>query len=176
MNHLFRLVCLLITAPFAKKISFEEHSVTKMRVWPTDLDPLMHMNNGVYLSLLDLGRIDFMIKTGGIKEVRKRGIYPVVASEGIKFQKSLKPFQNFEIRTKLSGWDNKFVYLEQSYWSKKELYASALIKGIFLKKKGGKVDIEELKEIMGYEGDLAPKDHVFRLFESIEKAHTEAKD
>lgn len=174
MNHLFRLFFLLLTAPFAKKMDFDSQSITKMRVWPTDLDPLMHMNNGVYLSLLDLGRIDFMIKTGGLKKVNKKGMYPVVASEAIKFKRSLKPFQKFEIRTKLAGWDEKFVFLEQSFWSKDQLYATALIKGKFLKKSGGKVDTKELKETMGYEGDLSPKAFVKQTFKGIEEAHFEA--
>ena len=31
-----------------------------MRVWPNDLDTNAHMNNGRYLTLMDLGRFDLM--------------------------------------------------------------------------------------------------------------------
>ena len=170
MNHIFRLVYLLITAPFKQKIQFDDTSVTSFRVWFTDLDVLMHMNNGVYLSLLDLGRVDFMIKTGGFKKVNKKGMYPVVASEGVKFKRSLRLFQKFEIKTKMSGWDERFVYLEQSFWSKGKLHAKAVIKGKFLKKSGEKVDSAELIEVMGYQGDLRPKPYI----QSFSKAMDEA--
>jgi len=170
MNHIFRLVYLLLTAPFKKKIEFNSTTTTSFRVWFTDLDILMHMNNGIYLSLLDLGRVDFMIKTGGFKKVNKKGMYPVVASEGIKFKRSLRLFQKFEIKTRLAGWDDKFVYLEQSFWSKDRLHASAIIKGKFLKKSGEKVDSAELIEVMGYKGDLRPKPYIQGFSESMDGA------
>jgi len=44
------------------------------RVVPTDLDVLGHMNNGVYFSLMDLGRIDLMIRTGAWKRLTALGI------------------------------------------------------------------------------------------------------
>jgi acyl-CoA thioesterase FadM len=175
MNHIFRLAFLLFTAPFKKKINVTATSVTSFRVWPTDLDVLMHMNNGVYLSLLDLGRVDFMIKTDGLKKVNAAGLYPVVASEGIKFKRSLGPFQRFEIRTKFAGWDEKFVYLEQSFWSKNQLYASALIKAKFLKKKGGKVDSQELLEIIGYNEEFERKGFIEDFCRSMDEAFIEAE-
>ena len=33
-----------------------------MRVLPNDLDLLWHMNNGRYLSLMDQGRVDLMVR------------------------------------------------------------------------------------------------------------------
>ena len=176
MNHLFRFVLLLMTSPFKKKIPFDGTAVTKFRVLPTDLDPLMHMNNGVYLSLLDLGRIDFMIKTDGLKKVRTKGMYPVVASEGIKFKRSLTPFLRFEIRTKFSGWDEKFIYLEQSFWAKNKLYASAIIKGKFLRKSGGKVDSKELLETFGYDKENIHKDYISSFSKSMDEAFLEAEN
>lgn len=119
-----------------------------LRVWPTDLDPLMHMNNGVYLSLMDLGRIDLMLKAGAFHKIRKAGIYPVIASEAIRFRKSLTVFQSFTIHTRIATWDDRYYYLFQHFMVGDSIYASALVKGRFLNKSGGKVSPQELNSLM----------------------------
>jgi len=35
-----------------------------LRVWPNDLDLFGHMNNGRYLTLMDLGRLQIVMKSG----------------------------------------------------------------------------------------------------------------
>lgn len=146
MNHLFRFAWLLLTVPFRERLR-DMLSVSRvyMRVWPTDLDMLMHMNNGVYFSLMDLGRIDLMARSGAWARIRKAGIYPVVVSEAMRFKKSLTLFQRFQIQTHLVAWDERYFYLRQKYIvGEHEVYASAIIKGRFLKGKGEKVSTEEL--------------------------------
>lgn len=61
---IFRLAWLSIRSRFGPRIQPTEVARTGFRVWPTDLDVLMHMNNGVYLSIMDLGRIDLMARSG----------------------------------------------------------------------------------------------------------------
>src|SRR5690554_531095 len=71
------------------------HDVGRMtlRVLPTDLDVNNHVNNGVYFSLMDLGRFDLLHRSGAWATMMKKGFYPVVASETITFRKSLAPWQ-----------------------------------------------------------------------------------
>ena len=155
MNHLFRLFWLLVTSRWRKRLSPSDLvNRTYFRVWPTDLDPLMHMNNGVYLSLMDLGRIDFMLRLGAWGKLRRAGIYPVLASEGIRFKKSLKVFQKFHIETRVAGWDDKYFYMGQKYFVGHTLYASAMIKARFLNVSGAKVSPEELWEVAGVRPEL----------------------
>lgn len=156
MNHLFRFAWLLLTVPFRPRTPMLEVAETHMRVWPTDLDMLMHMNNGVYLSLMDLGRIDLMARSGSWGKIRKAGIYPVVVSEAIRFRKSLLPFQKFFIRTQIVGWDERYFFLRQKFVVRRreggeDIYASAIIKGRFLGPKGIKVSTEELLKVAGVE-------------------------
>lgn len=40
---------------------------------------------------------------------------PTVASETIRFRRSLAPFQSFELRTRILGWDEKCFYIEQLF-------------------------------------------------------------
>ena len=64
MNLLLRLLRVLIAARFRGRIDVLDESVLNLVVWPTDLDLNLHMNNGRYLSVMDLGRIDHVARTG----------------------------------------------------------------------------------------------------------------
>lgn len=148
MKHYFRLIYLFLSSLWRPKITFLQSSMIELRVWLTDLDLLMHMNNGVYLSLMDLGRMDLSIRSGFYKVLQKKKIYPVLASEVIRFKKSLQLFQKFQIHTDLIDWDEKYFYLRQRFVSKNELYASAIVKARFLKRSGGGVDPKEILQLL----------------------------
>jgi len=107
---------------------------THFRVLPNDLDALLHVNNGVYLTLMDLGRTDLLLRSDAFHQVRKQGWYPVLAAETIRFKRSLTLFQKFTIRTSVVGWDDRSIYLEQLFISKGELVAKAVVDARFLKK------------------------------------------
>lgn len=151
MILIWRLLLTLLTARFRSKVGLFDKTSIKLSVLPTDIDFLMHMNNGRYLSLTDLGRIDFMIRNQSFDVLRKHGIYPVVASEMIRFKKSLNLFKRFEIKTQLVGWDERYFYVAHTFMIKKEVYALALIKVRFLHKSGGKVSPHELLKLLNYQ-------------------------
>lgn len=116
---------------------------------PTDLDVLGHMNNGVYFSIMDLGRMDLMIRAGVWKTLTQRGFYPVVSKETISFRKSLQPWQRFTVETRIAGYDDKAVFIEQRFVVKGEIFARAFMCGRFLKKAGGTVSMAELADVLG---------------------------
>lgn len=149
MNLFVRLLALMIRIRFRRRISIWDTARTPFRVNPLDLDVLMHMNNGRYLSILDLGRMDLMLRSGFWKVTQERGWYPVVAGEGITFRKSLELWQKFEVRTKVLGIDEAWVYMEQSFIRGDVLIADAIVRARFLKKTGGSVTSEELIEAVG---------------------------
>lgn len=137
MNLLWRFLWTWIFSRYRSPLTFFDVSQLSLHVLPTDCDLLWHMNNGRYFSLLDLGRIDYMQRTKLLPRLSAAGIYPVVASEMIRFRKSLKLFKQFDINTQIIGWDNKFFYLKQICKSEGEVCALALIKTCFLKKQTG---------------------------------------
>jgi YbgC/YbaW family acyl-CoA thioester hydrolase len=124
-----------------------------MRVVLTDIDTLRHVNNGVYLSFMDLGRVDLMLRSGAWPALSKRGYYPVVASQTISYRKSLQLWQRFDLETRLIGLDAKAVYCEQRFTVDGEIYARGFVKARFLKKTGGTVSVAELTDAVG--ADLA---------------------
>jgi len=153
MNLFFRLFYTLIFSRFRSKIEMTDLCVTPYRVWPTDLDVLRHVNNGVYFSMMDLGRIDMMVRSGSYKIINENDWYPVVTAETLKFKRSLTAFQKFDIHTQIVGWDEKSFYIEQSFIVGEKLCSSGVIKGRFLKKKGGQVTTRELLDAVGIDFD-----------------------
>jgi len=124
MSFFLRLIKISILALFSRRRGLLEPSVISLRVWPNDLDLNLHMNNGRYLSLMDLGRVDVMFHSGAFALWFKRGWQPLVAASTVRHFKSLALFQGFEIRTRILGWDEKWVYFEQRFTRRGELYAA----------------------------------------------------
>jgi len=146
-----------------------DECMTHFLTLPTDLDILMHMNNGVYLSLMDLGRIDLMLRCGTWSKARKHRIYPVVASQTIRYRRSLLPFQPFAIRTKILCWDDRYFFLEQAFIAKNEIYAEATVRGRFLKNKGEKVSPQELLTLVGINTQSPQMPESVKLWQESER-------
>ena len=149
MNLLFRLLRMLLFSSRRPKLDYFAKCITRFRVWPTDLDVLGHMNNGKYFSIMDLARVDLMIRCGMANKMRANGIYPVISAETIHFRKSLKVFRWFDVQTQFFGWDDKHVWLEQIFMRNDEIYARALVRGRMLHKSGKKISIQECVELLG---------------------------
>lgn len=153
MKLFLRLFWLILTQRLRSRCDILGPSEMRLRVLPNDLDVFMHVNNGVFFTYADLGRIDLLLRANAFHRLRKAGFYPVVAAETMQFKKSLKLWQSFSIHTTVVGWGKKSVYLEQVFTRKGELVAKALIDARFLKRTGGYVTHDELRELLGVEGD-----------------------
>lgn len=128
----------------------------QLRTLPTDIDLLMHMNNGRYASLFDLGRFDLLIRTGLWDAMNAHGWYAVVASETVTFRKSLQLWQKFTVESRLYGHDDKAVYQIHRAVVGGEVYAEMIVRARFLRKTGGVVNTDELFAALGRPDDLPP--------------------
>ncbi len=146
MNLIFRMIRVLLMARGRSRVDVLDETSLAFRVWPTDLDVLMHMNNGRYLTLMDLGRADAIIRSGVRAILNDRDWYPVVASEAIRFRESLPMFARFEIRTRTLGWDDKSFYLRQLFLRRGRVIAIGLVRVRFLKRSGGTLPAPEVAQ------------------------------
>ncbi len=126
---------------------------THFRVLPNDLDVLMHVNNGVYLTIADLGRTDLLLRSNALSRIRKKGWYAVVAAETIRFKKSLKLWQRFSITTRIIAWTEKAIFLEQTFNRGDTFVARAVIDVRFLSHHGGIVTPEELLDFLDIDAE-----------------------
>ena len=149
VHFFFRTLLQSLRSRFRSPLGMWAVASTPFRVLPTDLDVLRHMNNGVYLSMLDLGRLDLMVRSGMWRRLQQRGWYPVVVSETISFRRSLELWQRFDIETRVLGFDAKAIYVEQRFVVRGEVFAKAYVRARFLKRSGGTVTVDELIEVAG---------------------------
>lgn len=121
----------------------------KYRVLPTDIDFLMHMNNGRYLSYMDFGRVDLTQRTGLSKVLREHDIYAVVGANTMTYRKSLNLWQSFTIESRLIGTDERSFYIEQRFVVGDEVYARGIVRGRLIRKGKGSIKVAELDAITG---------------------------
>jgi acyl-CoA thioesterase FadM len=148
MNQLLRLLW-ITTFRRAAAIDLYDTCSTPFMVVPADLDVLRHMNNGIYSSLMDLGRVDLMRRAGLLSKLNKLGWYPVATLVSIQFRKSLGLWQRFTIETRVLGVDDKSTYVEQRFVRRGQTMALAVVGARFLKKSGGSCTPEELVTLSG---------------------------
>ena len=127
MHLLLRTLWLLIAARRRRPLSIWDAGSLPLRVQLTDIDIAMHVNNGMYLSLMDLGRFDLMIRSGFWKVMREKGWSPVVNAETITFRKSLQLGHRYTIETQIVGFDERAIYFDQRMVRDGEIYARAYI-------------------------------------------------
>ncbi|MGJ7439943.1 acyl-CoA thioesterase [Aquipuribacter sp. MA13-6] len=154
MNLYLRLLAFALLTRRRSRVSVLGPARTPFRVWPTDLDLLRHVNNGTYLTIMDIARLDLLSRAGLSGAIRSRGWYPVVVAETITFRRSLTLFQRFEIVTTCLGWDERSIFLAQDFERGGTVIASAVIRARFLGRDGERVTPEQLLELAG---DLGPR-------------------
>lgn len=125
-------------------------SVTRMRVRPADLDVYLHVNNGVYLQMMDVARSNYIADLGAFGRLSQRRWYPVVAAQTVAYRRSLTLGQRFEITTTVVGWDERVVYLEQIFTRGGQRCARGLVAGRFLTRGSGeRVPAPEVLGLLG---------------------------
>lgn len=155
MNLYLRFLKLLLLLPFVQRREVFEESRITFRVWPTDCDLNLHMNNGRYLTFMDLGRLHLIAQNGMGRLLLKNRWAPVLSAAEINFIRPLDPFQKFELVTRLLTWDEKYFYIEQRFERGEITHAIATVRGLFLKS-GRRVPSAEILRALGL--DLTPPD------------------
>jgi YbgC/YbaW family acyl-CoA thioester hydrolase len=147
--HLIFRTILVVLGRAGRPLPADGVSSTTFRVLPTDLDVMGHMNNGMYFSIMDLGRTDLLRRIGAWKKMVSTGILPVIANETITFRKSLRSWMRFTIETRIIGFDEKAMYFEQRVVVDREIYARATMRARFTKRTGGTATIAEWADATG---------------------------
>jgi acyl-CoA thioesterase FadM len=97
------------------RIDLFEPTRVSLRVWPGDLDGNLHVNNGRYLALADLGRITWFLRSGVLARAHKFRALPVISDAFAKFRRELKLLETFTIETRLLGWERRYLFLEHKF-------------------------------------------------------------
>jgi acyl-CoA thioesterase FadM len=155
MNLWFRLLCVLLAAPWRSRLDPRTGiSRLSFRVLPHDLDANLHMNNGRYLTIMDLGRIDFVLRSGLWRPLWRNGWAPIASAVVIRFRRELRPFEAYWLDTRIVAWSDTTAVMEQTFMPKSgrsgQAAARALMKaGFYERSSRSFVTVKRLISVLG---------------------------
>ena len=129
---MWKLLFSLLILRVRPRFKFLDTVLSRYRVKPWDLDANVHMNNVKYLKYLEKGRVEHMIHTPYFTKLYRRKIHSLIVNTEVSYIKSLLPFQRFSVSTRISSWDDKYVYYDQRVESQGELYAAAVVRMVLM--------------------------------------------
>lgn len=102
----------------APRIGLFDTLVTAHVCLPWDLDLWLELNNGRTLTIYDLGRIPLAVRTGLIDVLKRERWGLTVAGSVVRYRRRVRMFDRIEMHSRLLGWDDRFIYIDQSMWAK----------------------------------------------------------
>lgn len=138
------------------RISVAQTLSSKFRVLPHDIDTNMHLNNGRYMQIIDVNRLEFLLRSGVAQIILNHRWRPILGSIVIQFHRELRLWEEAIASTRLVGWDDRWVYLEHRIETVGgRPVAIALAKAGF-RCRGAWVSVESLRAALPYA--LQPND------------------
>lgn len=110
--------------------------VSRHMCLPWDLDLWWELNNGRTLTLFDLGRVPMGRRLGLDQALKAKGWGMTVAGNSTRYRRRVVMFDRLEMRTRLLGWDKRFLYTEQSMWRGAECTSHVLVRSAVTSKSG----------------------------------------
>ena len=136
MNLYLRLAWTLLRCLFLPAISPTDTLVVRRRVWINDIDINLHMNNGRYLTVVDLSLIEFFARTGIFRAAIKQKWRPMAGGSTITFRKGLTPFQSYELRFRWICSAGPWNYMSYEFVRANRIHAAGILKGGMVGKRG----------------------------------------
>ncbi len=150
-----RLIHAGLTCIGQRRIDVLDATCIRMHVWPNDLDLNLHVNNGRYLALADVARLHWFIRSGAFRIARRERAVPVVGDAVAKFRRDLKPFEKFEIHTRMLGWNARWGFMEHRFVRGGRVLGVVAIRGLF-KGPNGPVEPQVFLDAIGVHHDSPP--------------------
>jgi len=152
MNLVLRMLYVLTLSLFRERVPVAAmESRLTLRTLPNDLDVNLHMNNGRYLTICDLNRIDLFVRTGLLKVMLKKKWMPIIADHTMTYKKPLKVLERFHVSLAVTHWDEKFFYMTHTFTSGDRVVAEGTSKGV-IRSRDGVVKPEEVILAVGQTG------------------------
>lgn len=156
MNLWLRLLWLRFVLRRSAPADLFDDVTLPLRVWPTDLDIQGHVNNGRFLSLMDLGRLALMQRVGLFDVAQRERWMPLVRGIEIDYLKPLKLGERFTLHTRMVSWDAKWIHIEQRFLRGETLCARAHVQGL-MRARNGNVSPQQLLDALGEGHRQAPE-------------------
>ncbi|HEU4886558.1 MAG TPA: thioesterase family protein [Thermoanaerobaculia bacterium] len=136
MLLIFRFLLTMLKSRFRSRIGPLDESVVRFTALPHDCDLNFHLNAGRYVSFMDVARIELIGRVRFIGPMLRRGWRPVAGGAVLRFRKSVLPFERFDIRSRVLGWDEKWIYVEHIVEKDGEFCAIGQMRTVIRSKQG----------------------------------------
>ncbi len=136
MNLWLRLTRVILASLVRSRLAMMDVSRLTFRVWPTDLDFNLHMTNARYLALMDLGRMDLILRTGLWRTIARHKWAPVIGGTVVRYRRPLHAFQRVHLSSHMLTWDDKWIYIEHRLESGDRLACQAVVRSAFVGPEG----------------------------------------
>ena len=120
----FRLIKAFVQSRNQKQIDPFDYSEIELKSNIFDIDFNREINNGRYLVLADLARINHGFLSGYFSLARKHGFYPMVSGIAVKYRYRIPYNVKFILKTKMIFVDEKWTYFETKFYYKNKLSSS----------------------------------------------------
>lgn len=129
LPYFFRTTFSYVSATcFKKPLRATDTAVYTSVCLTTDLDVyLTHMNNARYLREIDLARVEFLLRTGIWRELRRRGGLLFTIANSVRYRKFVRTFSRYEIRTRIVYWDDVSIFFEYRFVSTADRFVRAIV-------------------------------------------------
>ena len=87
------------------------------RVWLSDVDFWLHQNNVRYYSRCEEGRFQVLLRSGLSQHMVRNKYISGLAGCVVRFRRELRPLQRYRVRSRISGWDERSIFIEHQFCS-----------------------------------------------------------
>lgn len=137
MNLYFRLLMAFLRGRFKANIDPTDTLVRQMRVLPNDIDINMHMNNGRYMTIVDLFIIEYFMRTNMLKKMIKLGWKPMFGGHLVTYQRGLSMLEKYTMEFSVVCTEGDWVYFSYIFRNMDgKVAAKGYAKGASVSKKG----------------------------------------
>jgi acyl-CoA thioesterase FadM len=136
MNLYLRLLWTLLRCWRMPRIEAGDSLLRSLRVLPNDLDINGHMNNGRYLTVVDLMLMEYFVRSGFARVMLREGWRPMSGGSFISYRRGLKPFQTYDLRFRLDACDGEWNYMRFEFTSRGKVCAAGYMKGAAVSGRG----------------------------------------
>ena len=125
----------------------------RFRAWPWYCDQNLHINNAQYLTVMDFGRVAWLMRTGMWDALSARSAVAPAAGINITYRREIRWFSRFELETKVAGTDGRWLFLEQTFRQRGRVGARALVRVGFRSPNG----LLAVADVLGAEQQPTPE-------------------
>ena len=129
MNLYLRLLWTLLTGRRKPPIAIGDPIRRTFRVLPNDIDINAHMNNGRYLTIIDLMIIEYFIRSGFARVLMRNKWRPILGGSIIYYRRGLAPFARYDVILQAVGRDQFWNYLWFEFVQGERVCAVGYVKG-----------------------------------------------